>query len=602
VSLIKLSVQFEQIKSKVASTVVQDLILSDDFKTSYRKYVLAGIPNGYAEIEWVKYSAKIRTSNGKTIWLPNFWFFVASELASYLDALERHRAVFFTIFSGLNYKTVADELRAFVSTLNREKIEQHFSSNGMANEELENFIQFVSNYDAWGGGKTIDRNDFYVSALMKAGNLLAETQSGIAEIAMQLYEKKDVWDKLRNSLQLHLTDVIGIVDVVHQQSGNLPKSFILLAGISGTGKTRFVREQAIISDGHCKMIPVRPDWHEPSDLLGYVSRIGGTPKYIPTEALQFIAQAWKNAYSSANENLLSLKSADEMLPFWLCLDEMNLAPVEQYFADYLSILETREWDGVGKYSCDSILKLSEPNMFDGLRLSLGLSDTCHDGLWSYFSKHGIPIPPNLIVAGTVNMDETTHGFSRKVVDRALTFDFGEFFPNDFSQFFSSTISVKKLSFPKLTHVSKAHFENVSADLGGSRSISFLESLNSITRGTPFELAYRALNELLLAVVAQNPANDGELLAVWDDFVMMKVLPRIEGDNEKLGGTQNDGSTVIDRLLELLTITFAVIEGGRSDFYRQNIDGSPVVIPVRSLKKIRWMKNRLSNNGFTSFWP
>ena len=127
-----------------------------------------------------------------------------------------------------------------------------------------------------------------------------------------------------------------------------------------------------------------------------------------------------------------------MPPFWLCLDEMNLAPVEQYFADYLAVLETREFQDES-YCCHALLESSViaglPNESqNNLAEALGLSAS--DGLWAHFLAHGIALPPNLLVAGTVNMDETTHSFSRKVIDRAVTLDFGEFFPNDFEQFFA----------------------------------------------------------------------------------------------------------------------------------------------------------------------
>jgi hypothetical protein len=219
----------------------------------------------------------------------------------------------------------------------------------------------------------------------------------------------------------------------------LPKPFLLLAGISGTGKTRFVREQAAAqgkgTSNYC-LIPVRPDWHEPSDLLGYISRIGAQgSRYIVTDLLLFVVQAWLDAVEIdlVTADDLVCKDPSQMIPYWLCLDEMNLAPVEQYFADYLSVVETRKWKD-NLYSCDALLKavvLEKQLDNEGksaLRAELKLAGTEFDILWSNFLKKGISLPPNLIVAGTVNMDETTHGFSRKVIDRAFTIDFGVFYP------------------------------------------------------------------------------------------------------------------------------------------------------------------------------
>src|SRR5690606_18775034 len=140
----------------------------------------------------------------------------------------------------------------------------------------------------------------------------------------------------------------------------ISKPFLLLAGISGTGKTRFVREQAKatgqFSETYC-LTSVRPDWHEPSDLLGYISRLNGVAEYITTDVLQFIAKAWRAIADSGlrievqkqGENSTRLVVAGrsdmlaQVLPYWLCLDEMTLAAGEQCLAHCLSVVDTREW-------------------------------------------------------------------------------------------------------------------------------------------------------------------------------------------------------------------------------------------------------------------
>ncbi|MFC2761642.1 MAG: AAA family ATPase [Prevotella denticola] len=108
------------------------------------------------------------------------------------------------------------------------------------------------------------------------------------------------------------------------------KPFLLLAGISGTGKSRIVRElaRACWDEGtdeykaqkpkNFQMVQVKPNWHDSSDLIGYVSRVSGKAEFVAGEFLKFIAKAWENTET----------------PYFLCLDEMNLAPVEQYFAEY----------------------------------------------------------------------------------------------------------------------------------------------------------------------------------------------------------------------------------------------------------------------------
>jgi hypothetical protein len=381
-----------------------------------------------------------------------------------------------------------------------------------------------------------------------------------------------------------------------------PKPFLLLAGISGTGKSRFVRnqaEQSSIDGSNFRLIPVRPDWHEPSDLLGYVSRINGE-EYVASSFLKFIVKAWIEACESATRDLITLKPLESITTYWACLDEMNLAPVEQYFADYLAVLETRDFNDDGKYQCSALVHpaqlLKKGNLKD-LQEVLGLE--FHNDLWDYFKTHGIPIPPNLIVAGTVNMDETTHGFSRKVIDRAFTIDFGAFFPNEFDEIFEPKSQPRPLTFSRHSRANREDLANVTADTDGSKSIAFLKEVNDCLKDTPFELAFRALNELLLAVMSFAPKDDLELSAVWDDFLMTKLLPRIEGDSEKLSFDGTDS---------LLTALKSIVEkklsstGRRPDLLRTSSTGGVIDIENRSIKKIDWMQSRLVNSNFTSFWP
>lgn len=395
----------------------------------------------------------------------------------------------------------------------------------------------------------------------------------------------------------------------------LAKPFILLAGVSGTGKSRFVRKQAEAIGSinkHYQLISVRPDWHEPSDLLGYVSRISGTEKYIVTDALKFMVSAWCDAcdFNNSNKNYLANKPSAEISTFWLCLDEMNLAPVEQYFADYLSVIETRKWED-DIYTCDPIIKADvikflDENAAKNLRSELGIANAEYDSLWNYFSEVGIPIPPNLIVVGTVNMDETTHGFSRKVIDRAFTLDFGQFFPNDFDAFFEPTSIPVIFNFPTLSQATKADLNNVVADPDGQKSLAFLKGINEILKGTLFELAYRALNELYIAVICINPKDDIELQAVWDDFLMTKVLPRIEGDDDKLKNhNELSNKNILTALNEYVKQALGAIYEAelRPDFFRLNVStNEKEKIPCRSKAKLEWMLTRLNNNGFTTFWP
>ena len=423
-------------------------------------------------------------------------------------------------------------------------------------------------------------------------------------LTSDLKELLDIYADVYLETNQHSKQVVSNAQV-------LPKPFLLLAGISGTGKTRFVREQAKtskqFSETYC-LTSVRPDWHEPSDLLGYISRLtqDGSAEYITTDVLDFIAKAWR-AIADGGLNV-EVRDSDELgehlvvagerdaleqvLPYWLCLDEMNLAPVEQYFADYLSVLETREWTWTGdsfSYSSDALLKPSTIKAVankEKLREALGFGsaeDGKYNELWALICQYGLGIPFNLLVAGTVNMDETTHGFSRKVIDRALSFDFGEFFPNDYADFFTPTNRNKRLSYPIWSNASKTDLANT-FDVDGTKTVAFLSAVNAVLKNTPFELAFRALNELLLAVASSQPQDDLTLKAVWDDFMMCKVLPRIEGDEDKLVGQSQHN--ILEALLKVLEEQLTgAWENGRPDLYREklNPEGETITVVCRSKK-------------------
>ncbi|BBP47001.1 hypothetical protein THMIRHAS_23740 [Thiosulfatimonas sediminis] len=478
-----------------------------------------------------------------------------------------------------------------------------------------------------------------ISAKFYSSSNLPESDELIADLQelLKIYKDIEEFDFEPLLEKENYSESKPIKEPLTIQGVILSKPFLLLAGISGTGKTRFVREQAKTSgqftETYC-LTSVRPDWHEPSDLLGYISRLNGSAEYITTDVLQFIAKAWRAIADSGltievqesedqGECLVVTGERDaleQVLPYWLCLDEMNLAPVEQYFADYLSVLETREWrwtDNSFTYSSDALLKPATIKAVadkEKLREALGFEGAQYDELWAHICQYGLGIPFNLLVAGTVNMDETTHGFSRKVIDRALSFDFGAFFPNDYDDFFTPTSRNKRLSYPIWSNASKADLANT-FDVDGTKTVAFLSAVKTVLKNTPFELAFRALNELLLAVASSQPQDDLTLKAVWDDFMMCKVLPRIEGDTDKL--TTSNSKALLVELNTVLAAQLAPIwlasdtdeDGQRPDLYREKIvaDGATdeekvLRIPCRSKAKLQWMRDRLASATFTSFWP
>jgi len=263
-----------------------------------------------------------------------------------IETLDAHKKAFVEIFA---QQSSSDELEQIAKRFKSEGrisgdderlIAYYCERHGHSSEEKQNFEQFICDYKTWGGGKTIDRADYFVSPILKSGNLLAETQTAIAELAYQLAANVDMWALLSNDVEnLNLT-IASATSPFIASSGfsRLPKPFILLAGISGTGKTRFVREQAKTSGQFTEtfcLTSVRPDWHEPSDLLGYISRLNGAAEYVTTDVLQFIAKAWRAIADSGltveaqdcgdlGKRLVVSGERDALvhvLPYWLCLDE-----------------------------------------------------------------------------------------------------------------------------------------------------------------------------------------------------------------------------------------------------------------------------------------
>ncbi|WP_315315741.1 AAA family ATPase [Prevotella pallens] len=362
------------------------------------------------------------------------------------------------------------------------------------------------------------------------------------------------------------------------------KPFLLLAGISGTGKSRIVRELARAcwekdseeykaqKPKNFQMVQVKPNWHDSSDLLGYVSRVSGKAEFVAGDFLKFIARAWENIDT----------------PYFLCLDEMNLAPVEQYFAEYLSVIESRKCCEEGTITTDPILEKSLEDWYRVLTSELTNTDDVRDR----FLKDGICIPQNLIVVGTVNMDETTFSFSRKVLDRAMTIEMNEV--NLHGGLTERYELIGKLGKAEL--IGEA-VEGI--DLYADNKevcdivLNYLEEVNNVLENTPFKVAYRTRNEFLLYVVNNLPYNKDEeyndltekyiIARALDEITSMKVLSRIEGDDIKVS------DAFLDKLSNTIKEKLEEIAGEEKED-----------IGSISLKKLKEMKAKLVS-GHTSFW-
>lgn len=380
------------------------------------------------------------------------------------------------------------------------------------------------------------------------------------------------------------------------------KPFMLLAGISGTGKSRIVRKLAQATttqqydndDDRWKdnrpenfeLIQVKPNWHNSMDVVGFYSNI--SKKYEFTPFIEFIVKAWQHKDT----------------PYFLCLDEMNLAPVEEYFAEFLSAIESRSTDENGEYITDPIIKpfkeFGKDVCEDMLKHLLGEAHhTESNPLAEQFTEKGLTLPPNLMVMGTVNMDETTFSFSRKVLDRAMSMEMNEV---DYDKFLSG----ESEQFPLLKDINDLLVKRpqqaleVKDEIDSEKVIGYLKDVNNLLDGTPFKLGYRAANEAMLYVAASRDFA-GEKFSIdqaLDEFSLMKILSRIEGDDNRLAVDENDpvletiGKDSItdageDRI-NLLNCLRAIV--------REKLGSN-----TETEKKINIMYRTLEREHFVSYW-
>lgn len=265
----------------------------------------------------------------------------------------------------------------------------------------------------------------------------------------------------------------GILEALHLAWHGLPgKRFVIFSGLSGTGKTllfklyaeAYCRRLGVEAEQHRTIVPVSPDWRDPTGLLGYFNALHADPTYQPEPALRLILQAHRHPNR----------------PYFLILDEMNLARIEHYFAPFLSAMET------------------------GGDLHLHAHETAINRV-----PPAIPWPKNLFIGGTVNMDETTQPISDKVLDRAFTI---EFWDVDLAGYFAARGAGGR---PRDQAAEQA-----------------LLDIHAILREIRRHFGYRTAGEVLAMLDAAAAEGITATGPVLDQAVFSKVLPRIRGHESK----------------------------------------------------------------------
>jgi hypothetical protein len=330
------------------------------------------------------------------------------------------------------------------------------------------------------------------------------------------------------------------------------KPFVILSGISGTGKTMIIKwfaesVGATEENGQFSLISVRPDWNDGSDVLGYVD-IAGNFKEGP------LTTTIKNALDHPDR------------PYFVLLDEMNLARVEYYFSDVLSVMESREFKN-GRIVTSPLLN----------------AGTAANGSPIYF-------PENVYIIGTVNMDETTHPFSKKVLDRANTIEFNEV-KLDYLEFLGNIPSVDPIKLHNNSFRSSyIHLKDVYllySDLVEDTTKE-LVNINNILKTIGAHVGYRVRDEICFYLAFNKQGDVMTFEQALDRCILQKILPRISGSD-----------TRVDRTLRGLYKYFTGNEIVQ-DLEVYEADIQIAKYPMCAAKTFEMLR-RLRDDGFTSFW-
>ena len=344
----------------------------------------------------------------------------------------------------------------------------------------------------------------------------------------------------------------------------IAKPFAIFTGLSGSGKTQLALRLgdwfgAAGSQSCHLVVAVRPDWTGPEALFGYEDALqprssdGRSAWYVPPP-LEFMLRAIN----------------DSQRPYLMILDEMNLAHVERYFSDYLSAAESRE----------PIL----PN----------LAVEMNDGARSWRQRPGapelLPIPRNLWVVGTVNIDETTYTFSPKVLDRAFVFEFrvstdelaAELArPSAVPAADPSVLrSLLAMSQDDRWHESEPH-------VARAQLVAELQQVHALLAISGHEFGHRVMAESLRFAAVYAGTGRSDLDEVLDLIAMQKLLPRLHGSRRHL-------EPLLRSLME-----WAGAPASVTDDEMPVADTEGARLP-RTAAKLRRMLASLQANQFVSF--
>lgn len=399
------------------------------------------------------------------------------------------------------------------------------------------------------------------------------------------------------------------------------KPFVILTGLSGSGKTRIAQHFGDwLGEERSLLAPVRPDWTGAEPLFGYEDALDQEANrawFVPP-ILEFMLRA----------------ARDEQNPYLLVLDEMNLAHVERYFGDFLSGLESgkrvlpnlfrdasstvkRQGDvknarngselaraiGVTPRRLRRVLRrefgvsLSQEKLTDALREELveyfKEADAEEAGRWRMRPGEPthLPIPRNMFVVGTVNVDETTYMFSPKVLDRANTFEF-RVSSEDLDPSVIRPIPTEPAPREALTGLLRLvldeSFHESQPSTFQDELATRLIQLHVLLSEGGYEFGHRVMFESM-RFAALNESAGGNLQETLDLQVLQKVLPKLHGSYKRLGST----------LQKVAHFTFNPDGSFSPEFDPLDQAESEAFLPM-SFEKARRMYRNLKAYQFTSF--
>ena len=343
------------------------------------------------------------------------------------------------------------------------------------------------------------------------------------------------------------------------------KPFVLLTGLSGSGKTKLAEAFAMWvceSEEQYTLIPVGADWTNREPLLGYPNALKDNEYVRPdNDALDLLMRA----------------KEDENRPYFLVLDEMNLSHVERYFADFLSTMESKNSIPLHKME-------EEVNNI----------------------PKKIKLPKNLFIVGTVNIDETTYMFSPKVLDRANTIEF-RVSDTDISGFLKNpkNVELEKLN-GKGAGMAKNFVEIATATKNGKKiaenyQLSDSEDQDVINNffielqkaGTEF--GYRTAFEISKLIYKLDEFDLTEKNEKLDIAIMQKMLPKLHGSRTKLTRTLKPLAKLC-----LKDVSDNFDKEYFEDFENINFKKDENIRYKLSFEKIMRMYKNAVENGFASY--